>query len=224
MLAASGSEAMMAEASDDAVEQRPAPEPQDRGREDVPATRRQQAPRRRRNWDAYTALVATLIGLLALLVSAYTAYVQRQQLRAQVWPHLTIVTMNSPPQIGLAAINGGTGPALVTAVRVTVDKRPVATWAHAQKAMGVEPGGITLSQFGSTVLPPGKDMTILRPDSADVASRFEEQFLSGKHAISITACYCSVLDECWMVTSDTVPEPISGADGCPISAAERFKQ
>jgi hypothetical protein len=41
--------------------------------------------KRRRDWDAFAAVIASFIGFLALAVSAYTAYVQRQQLRAQVW-------------------------------------------------------------------------------------------------------------------------------------------
>jgi hypothetical protein len=43
-----------------------------------------------RNWSALAAIVASLIGLMALVVSGYTAYVQRQQVRAQVWPYLMI--------------------------------------------------------------------------------------------------------------------------------------
>ena len=37
----------------------------------------------RRNWNAYSAVIASLVGLLALVVSAYTAYVQGEQLRLQ---------------------------------------------------------------------------------------------------------------------------------------------
>ena len=93
-------------------EQRPlAPAPLDHGR------------RPRRHWDAYAAIIATLIGLLALLVSGYTAYVRRQQLRAQVWPYLTVSSSNVPPSVGYHVINSGTGPARVIAVRVTVDDR-----------------------------------------------------------------------------------------------------
>ena len=46
--------------------------------------------RGQRNWDGVAAIVAALIGFLALLVSGYTAYIQRQQVRAQVWPYLLI--------------------------------------------------------------------------------------------------------------------------------------
>src|SRR5262245_57135936 len=87
----------------------------------------QRATTTRRNWDAYAAVIATLVGLLALVVSAFTAYVQRQQLRAQVWPHLTVATAHGamslsplgdptaltpglPPVLILSIINGGRRP------------------------------------------------------------------------------------------------------------------
>lgn len=55
-------------------------------------------------WDAVAAIIAAFVGLLALVVGGYTAYVQHQGVqteikgvRAQVWPY---------PEIG----ESGTGP------------------------------------------------------------------------------------------------------------------
>ncbi len=39
-----------------------------------------------RSASRYDAVIATLVGFLALCVSGYTAYMQRQQVRAAVWP------------------------------------------------------------------------------------------------------------------------------------------
>ena len=140
---------------------------------------------RARNWDAYTAAVATLIGLLALLVSGYTAYVQRQQLRAQVWPHLTLSTSNVPPEVGIHVVNSGTGPARIAAVRVTVDGRPVATWWEAQKAVEMKEGGVIQSQLANTVLPAGKDLTMVRPNDEASTPRFLAGFLGKKHELEM---------------------------------------
>ena len=43
-----------------------------------------------RGASRYDAVIATLVGLCALCVSGYTAYMQRQQVRAAVWPILGI--------------------------------------------------------------------------------------------------------------------------------------
>ena len=41
-------------------------------------------PRREIRYDAVAAVIAALVGMLALLVAGYTAYIQRQQVRALV--------------------------------------------------------------------------------------------------------------------------------------------
>jgi hypothetical protein len=44
----------------------------------------------------YDAVIATLVGFCVLCVSGYTAWVQRQQVRAAVWPILEYQTSNAP--------------------------------------------------------------------------------------------------------------------------------
>jgi hypothetical protein len=73
----------------------------------------------------YQTAVAPLIAVLAVAVSAYTAYLQRQQVRAQVWPVLEYGTGNEP-ELRLWLANKGVGPALIRHVMVTVDDKPAA--------------------------------------------------------------------------------------------------
>ena len=49
-----------------------------------------------RRASRYDAVIATFVGFLALCVSGYTAYVQRQQVRAAVWPILEFDSSNAP--------------------------------------------------------------------------------------------------------------------------------
>jgi hypothetical protein len=70
-----------------------------------------------------------------LCVSAYTAYVQRQQVRAAVWPILEFDSGNGPIHFTLA--NKGVGPAIIRHVIVMVDGQPVRNWKEAlQKMLG----------------------------------------------------------------------------------------
>jgi hypothetical protein len=61
-----------------------------------------------------------------LCVSGYTAYMQRQQVRAAVWPILEFDTGNGPIQFTL--VNKGVGPAIIKHVVVKVDDQPVKNW------------------------------------------------------------------------------------------------
>jgi hypothetical protein len=59
----------------------------------------------------YETVIATLIALLAVCVAGYTAYMQRQQVRAAVWPILEFDSSNGPIRFTLA--NKGVGPAII---------------------------------------------------------------------------------------------------------------
>jgi hypothetical protein len=175
-----------------------------------------------RDWDAYAAVIASFIGLLALAVSGYTAYVQRQQLRAQVWPRMQLKYSNIAPRFW--ADNEGTGPARVTAMRVTVDGSPVRSWYHVERAAGASTQGwLHRSSFSEAVLPAGKEHTLIVPDSDRSQALFRELLPGGKHAITIVVCYCSVLDDCWFATFGyPFLDSNAGPSECPIAPAERF--
>ncbi len=166
-------------------------------------------------------MIASFIRLLALAVSGYTAYVQRQQLRAQVWPHLELWYSDVNPVF--SAINQGTGPARVTAMRVTVNVALVRTWWEVRKAAGItDKERLGWGDLRHAVLPPGKDFTVFRSeDDEQSRAKFQELLPRGKHALSMTVCYCSVLDDCWTTTLDIADEHSEGrsADSCPIPAA-----
>ena len=113
------------------------------------------ATERRIRWDALAAIIAALIGLLALCVSGYTAYIQRQQVSAQVWPHLRIGSSTFPPSIYV--MNQGVGPAIVHSVEVLVDGKPQPDWEHVFAAVGMH-GDINTQgpAMGGYVLTPGQ--------------------------------------------------------------------
>src|SRR5262249_40176541 len=88
-----------------------------------------------RTASRYEVLIATIVGFLALCVSGYTAYMQRQQVRAAVWPILEFDSSNGPIQFVLA--NKGVGPAIIKHVIVKVDDQPVKNWYEAlEKILG----------------------------------------------------------------------------------------
>ena len=182
------------------------------------------AGKRRRNWDALAAVIASFVGLLALAVSGYTAYVQREQLRAQVWPRVQ-PSYNNVGSVGMFVTNQGTGPARVIAVRVAVDGVPATRWADVKKAAGYSAGeGIITSSLNWSVIPAGKEIAFLRPDEQERSlARFRELLPGGKHGVELTLCYCSVLDECWAIGANLWQSTVPGTvESCPITASERF--
>ena len=187
---------------------------------------RRARPTNGRDWDAYAAVIASLVGLLALAVSGYTAYVQREQLRAQVWPKLALG--NSNVMLKLYASNQGVGPARVTAVRVTVDGKPMRHWDEVKRAFGYgEDAEIFFSSLNGRVIAGDKDLEIAypRPDDASRAM-FRDLLEAEKHSFNITVCYCSVQNDCWVThygSDRPERERKLPPDECPIAESEQFR-
>src|SRR6516225_12076451 len=80
-----------------------------------------------RTASRYETFIATFIALLAVGVAGYTAYMQRQQVRAAVWPILEFDSSNGP-DVHFTLFNKGVGPAIIRHVIVKVDAQPVKNW------------------------------------------------------------------------------------------------
>jgi len=178
----------------------------------------------------YEAAIATLIAVLAVAVSAYTAYVQRQQVRAQVWPILEYGSGNEP-ELRLWLANKGVGPALIRHVIVTVDGLPAADWNAAMRALfGARvnaPGRYSYSQesIGNRVLSAGEGLAIFIPHFDSTQADLRTAFDRDRFRIGVEICYCSTLGDCWTLV---VPAPQKAHTDetrrCPAPSAVTFKQ
>jgi hypothetical protein len=150
-----------------------------------------------------TAL-ALFVSLLALFVSAYSTYWQRQQVRAQVWPRLELSFANSEG-FELKMANVGTGPALVRAAEVLVDGQPLRSWTEViqRLAPGKAEFHFVSSYIDTRVLAAGERIAALSVPGERGAALFaaSQAGRSGPAPrLEVRVCFCSVLDECWRAT------------------------
>ena len=124
----------------------------------TPEPGRAAQPPRERNWDALAAVLAAGIGFLALVVSGYTAYIQRQQVRAQVWPYL--IAGNDDGNDSIFVYNKGVGPAIVKTAQVFVDGKPQPDWAHVLAALGLPDHRYSQSTLNPGVISAGEQVSI----------------------------------------------------------------
>ena len=179
----------------------------------------------------YETVIATLVGVCALAVSGYTAYVQRQQVRAAVWPILEYDTSNQPT-VHLTLANKGVGPAIVRHVRLTVDGAPVTNWHEAfQKMLGPEPHGYSVSTMTGHVLSPGESMDILIPYNAESApvsfDRSNPTWIEMnkiRSRVAVEICYSSTLGESWTLRSDYNASSTVETRACPTPSAASFQE
>ncbi len=171
------------------------------------------------DWDRITAISAVFIGLVAVAVSAYTAILQREQIRAQVWPRLLMYNAGKAAEFRIA--NKGVGPAVIRSVRVTVDGKPVSDWNQALERLQLQDPGQGYSSLNGLVLSAGEDMDYLKPSSPE---KFIEIRRHAGKRLGIKLCYCSVLNECW--TTQTYGESAEDVQRevahCPAPSPQEF--
>lgn len=173
-----------------------------------------------RNWDAVTALIAVMIGVLALLISGYTAYIQRQQVRAEVWPRLLLASFTSENAMKL--LNKGVGPAIVRSVRITVDGQPQHDWKRVNAALGLLPAPLRTSTISDYVVGANEEVPVIV--FADV-ERFREFRDKARGRLGLEICYCSTLGDCWTYVDrmNEARPTVTPVEACPIlNDEERF--
>jgi hypothetical protein len=185
-----------------------------------------------RSISRYEAIIATLIGLLAVSVSAYTAYMQRQQVRAAVWPILEFDSSNAP-NIHFILANKGVGPALIRQVIVKVDDHPVKNWREAmEKLLGPGEHLFSESDMSFHVLAAGESRTVLtfhdpenNPLNYDRSNPLWVKINKERLRVSVEICYCSTLGECWTLrASGLAPSTTTESRRCPSPSGITFEQ
>jgi hypothetical protein len=186
-----------------------------------------------RGASRYDAVIATFVGVCALCLSGYTAYMQRQQVRAAVWPILEFDTSNGP-DIHYTVANKGVGPAIIRHVIVRVDDQPVRNWNEVlDKLLGAEEkhryseSDITGHVFGANE---SMDVfTPFNPDGKPIAfDRSDPLWIKmneGRGRVSVEICYSSTLGECWTLqASGLKPGTTTETHRCPAPSAITFQQ
>ncbi len=169
-------------------------------------------------------VIASLVGLLALVVSGYTAYIQREQVRAQVWPWL--VAGNDDYAQSVDVYNKGVGPAIVRTAQVFVDGKPQPDWKNVLAALGMPPHNYSQSTINPNVLSPGETVQIIKFPDKDLWQRFRE---AAVQRMTMNVCFCSTLGECWMYSDrhpvgyKAIGQLVKPIDRCPtLPPAEVF--
>ncbi len=184
-----------------------------------------------RSATRYDAVIATLVGFLALCVSGYTAYMQRQQVRGAVWPILEFDTSNGPIQFTLA--NKGVGPAIIKHVIVKVDGQPVKNWAEVLEKIlgpGYHPG--EEADMSGRVFAAGESIKVFTPhDEAQKPIPFDKsnplwvELNKDRARVSVEICYSSTLGECWTLRAGGLtPGTTTETRNCPTPSGISFKQ
>jgi hypothetical protein len=128
---------------------------------------------------------------------------QRQQVRAAVWPILEFDSSNGP-DIHFTVGNKGVGPAIIRHVIVKVDGQPVKDWNELlNKLLGSGQQRYSESDITGHVFAPGESMNVFTPHDpegnalTDRANPLWIEMNKDRGRVSVEICYSSTLGECW---------------------------
>ena len=180
----------------------------------------------------YETFIVTVIGICALFVSGYTAYVQRQQVRAAVWPILEYGTSNEP-KIRFTIDNKGVGPAIIRNVIVRIDGEAVRNWHDAlQKLLGPGDYKFTQSSISGHTFSAGESMDVMVPHNFDggpltfdKSNPLWASLNKERHRVAMEICYSSTLGDCWILRSNpNARSTTTEVRTCSDSSALSFEQ
>jgi hypothetical protein len=167
-----------------------------------------------------------LISVVSLFVAASANRTQERLLAASVWPNLQFATGNADrdgkPAITFDLVSRGVGPARVRWVEITYDGHRVDDSAQLldrccarEKRASGRPVVTTTSGIHPRVVGPDEWITFFRMPREGNDPAAWSALERGLPKIVMRACYCSVLDACWMLDSrESEPKP---AARCPVS-------
>jgi len=161
--------------------------------------------------EMIVALSALLMSMVTTIVGVYSASIDRAYARASIWPRLEFYQSNNNKAFSYGISNNGTGPALIKYAIVTYDKKPIKHWSDIPNFPE-----ITQSHMSTRILPSQHTMTPLKTDKKGY-----EPFKKLNDNISVTICYCSIYEECWLTTRKNNPILI---EHCEVDDALKFNQ
>jgi hypothetical protein len=170
-----------------------------------------------RRWTAerVSAFFAVTVSLITLVVLAVQTRLMQKQARAAVWPYVELGFSANAQGFAWVVANKGVGPALVQRVRVAVDGKPQADWQAVIKALQLPDveAAFAQSQLSETVLTPAEKTTEFYEFMRLGPGAGAKAMLASIDRLTITLCYCSIYDDCWITKFRESSRP--AVDQCP---------
>lgn len=177
-------------------------------------------------WQTILSVVGVFIAVLALYAALTESDAVRQQTAAAVWPFVQISTadFDSGDRAGftLSATNAGVGPALVHSMRVVIDGEPMHDWAHVVAHLGgALDTQVERNSISNRVLSPSQTVVLISTMNPALARAFHAVVANPENSVSL--CYCSIFDDCWLVDSRDQALSPESVKNCPSFGKAAFQ-
>ena len=173
--------------------------------------------------DLIIAVCALLISSLATAASFWQSRVVAKQLSSQVWPYLSFQSTYDPKYISLEITNDGLGPAIIRSVVLSIDGK---AYSDPAKAFGrifkPEKGGYSSQVRGvspGSVIRAAAGVQLFRINAPWAA----RQYGKAANHVDLRVCYCSLLGNCWLISSHDQRQDPQPMASCPDAGANQYR-
>lgn len=182
---------------------------------------------KQRLFDIAIAIAVVLVSVGSLYVSLHTGHTMEKLVeqnsrlvRANSVPLLTFehgnLGDNGKPEIDLSVRNVGTGPARIVWFELREHGKLVRSprdLLSPGDSRQVDELSTVTSPIAPTMMPAGENRKIMtwpRPEPGTSARAAWDGVDKARFGLRVTACYCSLFDECWQTSASAdVPKPVA---------------
>lgn len=207
----------------------------------------------KRTGHRWLDMVVAFSALLISAVSIFVAYSSNQSMeritRASSWPFLQLGSGNASDdgahELSFGVANVGTGPARLYTYEIQIDGQPLPPGTHLMTRMlqaccneeftaATTRAGGQVAAMGSEMsqpmserfIAPNTEVLALRwprtEENAALWAALDRARQTGR--ITVSACYCSVFDDCWLAqTRQFPPQEVASCDSAALTRARRSR-
>ncbi len=170
--------------------------------------------------DLFVGACALLVSAVSLFIGWQSNQTQQRMLAASVWPDLLWDTSNYNEQIredevSLEIRNVGVGPARIESLQLSYQGKPLADFHELVAACckaeteGLKHWSSRISTINPVVIPAHDSVKFFAVVKAADNVALWDKLNRERFKVEGRACYCSVLDDCWLLDSTRAePQPV----------------
>jgi hypothetical protein len=178
-----------------------------------------QPPRTGRFWfDFAAATAAIVISMVSVVIAVRGERTQRGLLSANAWPFAEVSLDIGGDQQSVTVLNEGVGPARLMSFTAFFNGKPVENGLDLiHQCCGLPPPpvaqapsrdpaarGISFGEISNNVIRPGESLTWLKMRRETGNETSFDRLGAILPQPTFRACYCSILDDCWVSTLRTL--------------------
>ena len=166
------------------------------------------------SWEAIIGVSAIVTAVVSLAVGIQQTRIQQQTLAASTWPYLALyssgLTEDHRPRMALGVSNEGVGPAKIESITASYKGRLYASSGTLLRDCCMPKSAkpdVVYTTLAQSVIPAHDRIDYLIADYTPKNRALWEALSTVPQRVVVTICYCSVLDECWTINSQSQEPP-----------------